>query len=47
MWFARNSSVSLGYCGNVAIKAMFSVDIIHQAQQDIIIVDKEAVIIIF
>ncbi|CAG8536457.1 5800_t:CDS:2 [Dentiscutata erythropus] len=46
MWFARHSSVSLGYCGNVAIKAMFSVDIVSQTAQNIIIVDKEAVIIL-
>ncbi|CAG8535490.1 10853_t:CDS:2 [Acaulospora colombiana] len=45
MWFARHSSTSLGYCGSVQIKAMFSVDVVSPSTtpQDIIIVDKEAV----
>ncbi|CAG8587852.1 14357_t:CDS:2 [Acaulospora morrowiae] len=41
MWFARHSSISLGYCGAVPIKAMFSVEIVANNNQDIIIVDKE------
>nr|CAG8583039.1 12486_t:CDS:2 [Entrophospora candida]CAG8592021.1 12781_t:CDS:2 [Entrophospora candida] len=43
MWFANSSAISLGYCSNDPIKAIFIVDVISLVgpQANVIIVDKE------
>ncbi|CAG8517115.1 3988_t:CDS:2 [Ambispora leptoticha] len=41
MWFAKNSSVSLGYCDGKPVKTMFMVDVLSQTTGDILIVSKD------
>ncbi|CAG8619926.1 11417_t:CDS:2, partial [Ambispora leptoticha] len=41
MWFAASSSISLSYCGNNDVKAMFVIDVVHVACSSIIIVDQD------
>lgn len=47
MWFANSSGISLGYCSNDPIKAIFIVDVISLVgpQSNVIIVDKEEVML--
>ncbi|CAG8581199.1 12732_t:CDS:2 [Ambispora leptoticha] len=41
MWFAKDSSVSLGYCDGKPVKTIFMVDVLAERKGDILIVSKD------